>query len=188
MLRKSSEKSYNDNIPVLEILKMPWIRKKYHHSSFSTNDPFRIECWTKISNENEINNDEYLPFDEFTSKVWIPQYSREEYEAFLRSDDWSFEETNYLLQLCELYDLRFFVIADRYEFLKSSEEIIENANIELPSINQELPNINDQLNNESQENIEQTSQINGDIERNKENPHSFQWKRRAIEVAFHFNV
>ena len=167
---------------------MPWIRKKYHHSSLSPNDPFRIECWTKISNENEINDDEYLPFDDFTSKVWIPQYSREEYEAFLRSDDWSFEETNYLLQLCELYDLRFFVIADRYEFLKNSEGIIENAQIESPSINQELSNMNDQLNRESQGNIEQTNWINEEIKGNTENTQSVQWKRRAIEVTFHFNV
>lgn len=167
---------------------MPWIRKKYHHSSLSPNDPFRIECWTKIGNENEISNDEYLPFDEFTSKVWIPQYSREEYEAFLRSDDWSFEETNYLLQLCELYDLRFFVIADRYEFLKNSEGIIENVNVEIPSINQELSRMNDQLSNESQGNTEQTGQINEEIQENRENTQSVRWKRRAIEVSFHSNV
>lgn len=47
--------------------------------------------------------------------VW--KYDDEEYETLIRpvSGDWSREETDYLLDMCERFDLRFVVIADKYE-------------------------------------------------------------------------
>lgn len=45
----------------------------------------------------------------------IYSYSSEEYLKFLRDDDWSREETDYLFELCHTYDLRFIVIHDRYD-------------------------------------------------------------------------
>jgi len=47
--------------------------------------------------------------------VW--RYDDEEYETLIKpvSGDWSREETDYLLDLCERFDLRFIVIADKYE-------------------------------------------------------------------------
>lgn len=48
-------------------------------------------------------------------QVW--KYFDEEYETLIRpvSGDWSREETDYLLDMCERFDLRFIVIADKYE-------------------------------------------------------------------------
>lgn len=44
------------------------------------------------------------------------KYNDEEWNNVIAKDpDWSREETDYLLDLCELYDLRFIIIADRYE-------------------------------------------------------------------------
>lgn len=46
----------------------------------------------------------------------VYRYDDEEWENVVTKDpDWSREETDYLLGLCDLYDLRFFVISDRYE-------------------------------------------------------------------------
>ena len=44
------------------------------------------------------------------------KYDDEEWENVVARDpEWDRAETDYLLSLCEQYDLRFLVIADRYE-------------------------------------------------------------------------
>ena len=53
----------------------------------------------------------------------IPEYDDELYEAQLRSDEWSREETDYLFQLAKDFDLRWILIADRYDYQpKESQE------------------------------------------------------------------
>ncbi len=55
------------------------------------------------------------------SRVLIPQmpvfrYDEEEWEHLVEADPgWSRAETDYLLDMCERFELRFLVIADRYE-------------------------------------------------------------------------
>ena len=63
---------------------------------------------------------EYQYEDEFPSEKWdvqvqIPTYTDEQYETLLKSDDWTKAETDYLMDLCRDYDLRWILIADRYE-------------------------------------------------------------------------
>ena len=63
---------------------------------------------------------EYQYEDEFPSEKWnvqvqIPTYTDEQYETLLKSDDWTKAETDYLMELCQDYDLRWILIADRYE-------------------------------------------------------------------------
>ena len=50
-------------------------------------------------------------------QVMLYKYDDEEWESLIKADSagWSKEETDYLLDLCELYDLRFVVITDRYQ-------------------------------------------------------------------------
>jgi hypothetical protein len=46
----------------------------------------------------------------------IPRYNDEEYRSLIKKEaGWSREETDYLLELCERFELRFVAIADRYE-------------------------------------------------------------------------
>lgn len=46
----------------------------------------------------------------------MPRYSDEEYGALIRPEaGWSRQETDYLLDLCRAFELRFVAIADRYE-------------------------------------------------------------------------
>ena len=52
----------------------------------------------------------------FNIKVNVPEYTDEEYEAHLKNIDWTKEETDYLISLASEYDLRWIVIADRYEY------------------------------------------------------------------------
>jgi hypothetical protein len=54
-----------------------------------------------------------------TQQIQLARYNDEEYDSLIKtlpsSHDWSREETDYLLSMCERFDLRFIVIADRYE-------------------------------------------------------------------------
>ncbi|KAL9621066.1 MAG: hypothetical protein Q9160_004451 [Pyrenula sp. 1 TL-2023] len=62
-----------------------------------------------------LRYDDEFPMEKFNIKVNVPSYADEEYEQLLKSDDWTKEETDYLMDLCKTYDLRWFVIGDRYE-------------------------------------------------------------------------
>ncbi|RMZ78863.1 hypothetical protein DV738_g3664, partial [Chaetothyriales sp. CBS 135597] len=58
--------------------------------------------------------------EEFASSKWnvkvpIDHYTDEQYERNFKSDQWTKEETDYLIQLCEDFDLRWILIADRYD-------------------------------------------------------------------------
>lgn len=55
-------------------------------------------------------------FAKFNVKVQIPEYNDEQYGAKLQSDDWTKEETDYLMKQVRVYDLRWPIIWDRYEF------------------------------------------------------------------------
>ena len=55
-------------------------------------------------------------FAKFNVKVTGPEYSEEQYAAHLKSDDWSKDETDYLVNLALDFDLRWILIADRYDY------------------------------------------------------------------------
>lgn len=54
------------------------------------------------------------PFAKYNVHVTVPQYSDDQYQQSLKSDHWSKEETDYLMELVKEYDLRWPVIWDRY--------------------------------------------------------------------------
>ncbi|KAE8373459.1 hypothetical protein BDV26DRAFT_271974 [Aspergillus bertholletiae] len=59
---------------------------------------------------------EYL-FAKYNVKARVPRrYTDEEYNRHLKSDDWTRQETDYLMDLVEEYNLRWVIIADRYDF------------------------------------------------------------------------
>lgn len=43
-------------------------------------------------------------------------YTDADYEGFLKSEEWSREETDYLFDLCQRFNYQFVLVADRYEF------------------------------------------------------------------------
>lgn len=61
--------------------------------------------------------------------VDMPDFTDEEYDAHLRSDDWSREETDYLFGIVKDYSYRWAVIWDRYEWqaLKRRERALAEA-------------------------------------------------------------
>jgi DNA methyltransferase 1-associated protein 1 len=55
-------------------------------------------------------------FAKFNVHVNVPEYTEDEYNSKLQSQDWSKDETDYLIGLAYEYDLRWPVIWDRYEY------------------------------------------------------------------------
>ena len=56
----------------------------------------------------------------YNVRIPRPQYSDEEYETHLKSEDWSKDETDYLVDLAIDFDLRWIVISDRYDYHPSN--------------------------------------------------------------------
>lgn len=64
---------------------------------------------------HEIRFEEEFPSHKWNVMVPVPSYTDEQYDNLLKSEDWSRQETDYLMELCREYDLRWIVIADRYD-------------------------------------------------------------------------
>ena len=59
---------------------------------------------------------EHYHFAKFNVKVDIPTYNDQEYSDHLESESWTREETDYLFTMARDFDLRWVLIADRYEW------------------------------------------------------------------------
>ena len=60
-------------------------------------------------------------FAKLNVQVDVPQYSETQYDSNLQNDDWTKEETDYLLGLVRDFDLRWPLIWDRYEYAPRAE-------------------------------------------------------------------
>lgn len=73
--------------------------------------------------EDTENSDSYIEdsseFLKYNVAPDMPTFTEEEYDAHLRSDDWSREETDYLFQMIEDYSYRWPVVWDRYDYQPS---------------------------------------------------------------------
>lgn len=94
--------------------------------------------------EGSVSQD--YSFARYNTTTNVYSYSSDEYVSHLRdeSGNWSREETDYLFGLCHKYDLRWFVIKDRWDFdnlIKEGEEHTTSAE-ETKSIPLEVPPVN----------------------------------------------
>ncbi|RAL05830.1 SANT/Myb-like DNA-binding domain-containing protein [Aspergillus ibericus CBS 121593] len=73
-------------------------------------------------------------FSKYNVKARVPnRYTDEEYNRHLKSDDWTRQETDYLMDLVEEYDLRWVIIADRYDYQPHPVDTETNANALVPA-------------------------------------------------------
>ena len=73
-------------------------------------DGLVLHHWRREADEGR----EY-PFAKFNKRLEMPVFNDMEYQAHLREEGWSREETEHLLDLCRQFDLRFPVIQDRWD-------------------------------------------------------------------------
>ncbi|GIL77195.1 hypothetical protein Vretimale_3151 [Volvox reticuliferus] len=85
-------------------------------------DGLELFHWLKCSKGangviREPDDSEY-PYAKYNKKVQLYKYNDEEYDSLIRpeSGNWTREETDYLYDLCEQFDLRWHVVFDRYEW------------------------------------------------------------------------
>ena len=105
-----------------------------------TKAPALEEPEMETDEKKEPEEEEFKPteqeyaFAKYNIKAKIPhRYSDEEYNRHLKSNDWSRQETDYLMDLVEEYDLRWVVIADRYDFQPQPVEAEANSNALVPA-------------------------------------------------------
>lgn len=112
----------------------PWT-----YAPFKANSSVKLHHWVKGSKELVGEEPQESPHSKYNVHLTIPSFSREEYESFMNNapeeqekensaqndeknantdsktdQDWTFEEADYLFRLCRKYDMRWFVIYDRY--------------------------------------------------------------------------
>ncbi|KAI8086449.1 uncharacterized protein BX664DRAFT_335822 [Halteromyces radiatus] len=101
----------------------PWVLQSFQNPART--DELELQHWIKGS---EANRKGY-PFARFDKQAGILQYTDKDYDKHLKDPTWTKDETDYLMDLCKRYELRFPVIADRYQYdphrLRSIDDIKE---------------------------------------------------------------
>ncbi|OAA33246.1 SWR1-complex protein 4 [Moelleriella libera RCEF 2490] len=82
---------------------------------------------TEDATSKPIEEIEDSLFAKFNVKIQVPQYTDNQYEVLLQNDDWTREETDYLMGMASDFDLRWAIIWDRYEWTPSATNGETNA-------------------------------------------------------------
>ena len=111
------------------------IRSKWRWKLFKNaarTDGLELYHWERIHGAPEgkmgtMGADGEYVFSKYNKKVKLHRYDDEEYRQLFSGDpSWSREETDYLMDMCERFDLRFVVIADRYDFKNGVTRRVED--------------------------------------------------------------
>ncbi|KAB2617281.1 DNA methyltransferase 1-associated protein 1-like [Pyrus ussuriensis x Pyrus communis] len=92
-------------------------------TSSARKDNLQLYHWVKVVNGIPPTGD--YSFAKYNKSVDVVKYTDEEYEKHLTDDMWTKEETDQLFELCQQFDLRFIVIADRFSSSRTVEELKE---------------------------------------------------------------
>lgn len=84
-------------------------------------DNLQLYHWVRVVNGTPPTGD--YSFAKYNKSVDVIKYTDEEYEKHLSDPTWTKEETDQLFDLCERFDLRFSVIADRFSSSRTVEEL-----------------------------------------------------------------
>uniref|UniRef100_A0A6N2MWG1 Myb-like domain-containing protein n=1 Tax=Salix viminalis TaxID=40686 RepID=A0A6N2MWG1_SALVM len=90
-------------------------------TSSARKDNLQLYHWVRVVNGVPPTGD--YSFAKYNKSVDVLKYTEEEYEKYLTDPMWTKEETDQLFDLCERFDLRFVVIADRFTSSRSVEEL-----------------------------------------------------------------
>ncbi|KAG6704196.1 hypothetical protein I3843_07G118800 [Carya illinoinensis] len=84
-------------------------------------DNLQLYHWVRVVNGIPPTGD--YSFAKYNKSVDIVKYTDEEYEKYLTDPVWTKEATDQLFELCQQFDLRFIVIADRFPSSWTVEEL-----------------------------------------------------------------
>ncbi|EES04713.1 hypothetical protein BDA96_04G091300 [Sorghum bicolor] len=118
-LMPTIEASHLKRRPAAEKEKVAWQWLPF--TSSARTDNLQLYHWVRVVNGIQPTGD--YQFAKYNKKADVVKYTDEEYEKYLVDPDWSKEETDQLFELCERFDLRFIVIADRFPTARSVEDL-----------------------------------------------------------------
>ncbi|XP_058199441.1 SWR1-complex protein 4 isoform X1 [Rhododendron vialii] len=84
-------------------------------------DTLQLYHWVRVVNAVPPTGD--YSFAKYNKSVDLVKYTDEEYEKYLTDPMWTKKDTDQLFDLCERFDLRFVVIADRFSSSRTVEEL-----------------------------------------------------------------
>ncbi|GLT38109.1 hypothetical protein SLA2020_123760 [Shorea laevis] len=90
-------------------------------SNSARKDNLELYHWVRVVNGVPPTGD--YSFAKYNKSVDVIKYTDEEYEKYLIDSMWTKEETDQLFDLCERFDLRFIIIADRFPTSRTVEEL-----------------------------------------------------------------
>uniref|UniRef100_M8D2A4 DNA methyltransferase 1-associated protein 1 n=1 Tax=Aegilops tauschii TaxID=37682 RepID=M8D2A4_AEGTA len=118
-LMPTIEASHLKRRPAVEKEKVAWQWLPF--TSSARTDNLQLYHWVRVVNNVPPTGD--YDFAKYNTKVDVLKYTDEEYEKYLTEPTWSREETDQLFELCQRFDLRFIVIADRFPTARSVEDL-----------------------------------------------------------------
>ncbi|XP_070563025.1 DNA methyltransferase 1-associated protein 1-like [Ptychodera flava] len=77
--------------------------------------------WRRAADEGKD-----YPFARFNKTIQVPVYSDQEYQMHIHDDSWTRQETDHLFDLCRRFDLRWFVVHDRFDHSQYQERSVED--------------------------------------------------------------
>ncbi|XP_035823972.1 DNA methyltransferase 1-associated protein 1 isoform X3 [Zea mays] len=118
-LMPTIEASHLKRRPAAEKEKVAWQWLPF--TSSARTDNLQLYHWVRVVNGIQPTGD--YQFAKYNKRADVLKYTDEEYEKYLVDPAWSKEETDQLFELCERFDLRFIVIADRFPTARSVEDL-----------------------------------------------------------------
>lgn len=85
-------------------------------------DHLQLYHWRRVPDPNEPPKE--YPFAKYNTSLdhLVPKYNDREYGSLLVCDQWTREETDYLMEMCSRFHLKFIVIHDRWDKTRFSTE------------------------------------------------------------------
>ncbi|KAI3621491.1 swr1-complex protein 4 [Moniliophthora roreri] len=100
--------------------KVKWEWRNFRNGART--DTLELGHWVKATTDPEAD----YPFAKYNVQPISYTWSQDEYSRYLEDTDWTKEETEYLFNLVRDYDLRWYVIHDRYVSPTGRERSIED--------------------------------------------------------------
>lgn len=107
-----------------------WRKKKDVNAATFPATPAESNAASEMEQDERIVKTEPdYHYAKFNVKLPRPEYTDDEYETHFKSEDWDKSETDYLLDIAIEYDLRWIVIADRYEYTPSDQKPADESSV-----------------------------------------------------------